>query len=394
MTGELEAAGAAVTAGVVGANLEGREPGPAGEGNCANCDAPLTGPYCSQCGQHAYPRRKLIHVIHEILHSLFYLETKTWRTLPMIVFRPGTLTRNYVYGKRARYLSPLTMFLFAIFFLFFAFSFVDAPVEIDGTPEQQRGAFQEAITEARADLAREEREAAAARAEPPDQYTGDLDARLAQQEVDLQREEVGRMEAALRRFDEFAARRANGEEAPIQAEAEEEMDGVGWLPGETWQDGLRRMARRDDFKVSENPVINARAKENFANPDLMVYRIQEAASRFAFLLAPLSLPFIMLLFLWKRGTTMYDHMAYALYALAFAAFLFSAIIGASKVPWLGWLGPTLFGIGLPVHTFFHLKGAYALGWWSALWRTTFMLFFALFVAIIFLVLILIVGILS
>jgi hypothetical protein len=215
-----------------------------------------------------------------------------------------------------------------------------------------------------------------------------------QQEVDLERAQLERMQTALRRFDEFAARRANGETAAIEAEADAEVDGIGWLPGETWQDGFRRVARSEDFKVSDDPAINERVKQNFANPDLMIYRIQEAASKFAFLLAPLSLPFIMLLFLWKRGVTLYDHMAYALYALAFAAFLFSAIIGASKVPWLGWLAVTLFWLGLPVHTYFHLKGAYALGWWSALWRTSFMLLFASIVAVIFLAMIVVMGVLS
>ena len=53
----------------------------------------------------------------------------------------------------------------------------------------------------------------------------------------------------------------------------------------------------------------------------------------------------------------------------------------------GWL----IMVGLPVHTFFHLKGAYALGWWSALWRTFFMLIFATIIASIFLILIIVLG---
>ena len=80
MTGELEAAGALATAGAVAGVIGGREGGPPGEGACANCGAQLTGPFCAQCGQHAYPRRKLAHVIGELMHGLFYLETKTWRT--------------------------------------------------------------------------------------------------------------------------------------------------------------------------------------------------------------------------------------------------------------------------------------------------------------------------
>ena len=118
MTGELEAAGALATAGVVGVAIEGREGGEPGNGNCPNCDAPISGRFCSNCGQHSYPNRKLTGVLSEFMYGLWNFDTKAWRTIPMLIVRPGTLTRNYVYGKRARYLAPLTMFLFAIFVMF------------------------------------------------------------------------------------------------------------------------------------------------------------------------------------------------------------------------------------------------------------------------------------
>ena len=150
MSGELEAAGALATAGAVGAALEGREGGAQGGGNCPNCDTPATGRFCANCGQHAQPNRKLTHVAGEFLNGLWHLDTKTWRTVPMVIFRPGTLTRNYVYGKRARYLSPLTMFLFAIFLMFFAFSTIDAPMNVRDNGVQ---ATTEELAEAREELA-------------------------------------------------------------------------------------------------------------------------------------------------------------------------------------------------------------------------------------------------
>jgi len=48
-------------------------------------------------------------------------------------------------------------------------------------------------------------------------------------------------------------------------------------------------------------------------------------------------------------------------------------------------------LALPVHMWFHLKGAYALGWWSATWRTFFMLIFAYIVATVFTVLVVVLG---
>ena len=119
MSGELEAAGALATAGLAAGAIEGRGPhGGDHGGTCINCGAEITGPFCAQCGQASHPHRSLTHVVEEFLHGVLHFDTKAWRTLPMVIFRPGTLTRNYVYGKRARYISPLALFLFTIFFMF------------------------------------------------------------------------------------------------------------------------------------------------------------------------------------------------------------------------------------------------------------------------------------
>ncbi len=413
MTGELEAAGALATAGAVAGVIEGREGGPPGEGACANCGAQLTGPFCAQCGQHAYPRRKLAHVIGELMHGLFYLETKTWRTLPMVIFRPGTLTRNYVYGKRARYLSPLTMFLFAIFLMFFAFSTIEAPTNIRDSQAQVTA---EDLAEAREGLAQAQAELENARTNPdPDEPAG-LEAGLAEGAVQIAQSQVERLERQLAE-QQVRAEQAAREEAqdadgqpPAQQQSAEapqaETPAAGQAstdapatpapeddPGvETWQDGVREIGRSEDFVVFDgaNDDLTQRVRRKFENPDLALYQIQDAASKFSFLLAPLSLPFIALLFLWKRGVTLYDHMAYALYALAFAALLFSAVVLLGKIPWISW-GSAWLLAALPVHMWFHLKGAYALGRWSATWRTMFMLIFAYIVALIFLILVVVLG---
>ena len=117
MSGEFEAAGALATAGLAAGAIEGREPGGVHGGACLNCGAAVAGPFCSQCGQSTHPHRSLLHVFEEFLHGILHFDTKAWRTLPMLAFRPGTLTRGYVYGKRARYISPLALFLFTVFFM-------------------------------------------------------------------------------------------------------------------------------------------------------------------------------------------------------------------------------------------------------------------------------------
>ena len=40
----------------------------------------------------------------------------------MLAWRPGELTRRYIEGERARFISPLALFLFTVFLMFAVFS--------------------------------------------------------------------------------------------------------------------------------------------------------------------------------------------------------------------------------------------------------------------------------
>jgi hypothetical protein len=410
----MEAAGALATAGAVAGAIEPGDPGKPGEGGCLNCGTELGGGrYCGNCGQSARPHRTLGGLVGEFLASLWNFDTKAWRTLPMLFFRPGTLTREYVYGKRARYISPLAAFLLSIFVMFFAFSTVNIPQNVrDRTDIEATTAD---LAEARQELAQAQAELQRARTNPDPNEPAGLEEGLAEGGLRIAEGAVQRLERQLAQEQARAAaeaeRRAaaadeDGEapaavdsEAPAPAEdAAADGPSVGVsvngqpVPEDsTWQEELRAAVDRGDVDVNMgHPALNARALETLRNPDLALSRIQEAASKFSFLLAPMSLPFIALLFLWKRGVTLYDHMAYALYALAFAALLFSSVVLIGKIPFVSWAAGWLF-LSLPVHMYFHLGGAYALGWFSALWRTIFMLFFSLIVACIFFTMVIILG---
>jgi hypothetical protein len=90
------------------------------ETNCANCDAPLTGKFCSNCGQ----RRE--HEIHSIWHftqeateDLTHADSRLWSTMIALMLKPGLLTREFLAGKRVKYLPPLRLYLVlsVLFFL-------------------------------------------------------------------------------------------------------------------------------------------------------------------------------------------------------------------------------------------------------------------------------------
>ena len=125
MTGLVEAAGT-VGEGAVWARAVEPAAGEAKEGAhstaCLNCGAALVGRYCHECGQSSHVHRTLMSIGHDLLHGVFHLEGKIWRTLPMLVLRPGELTRRYIDGERARFVSPLALFLFTVFLMFASFS--------------------------------------------------------------------------------------------------------------------------------------------------------------------------------------------------------------------------------------------------------------------------------
>jgi hypothetical protein len=88
--------------------------------NCANCDTPLAGHYCANCGQEAVLHHASTReFLHEFIGHYVALEGKLWGSLVRLLFRPGMLTNEYMRGRRVRFVQPLRLYLsFSV--LFFA----------------------------------------------------------------------------------------------------------------------------------------------------------------------------------------------------------------------------------------------------------------------------------
>lgn len=81
-------------------------------GECRNCHAVLQGPYCSACGQRATAPNPTFHdLVHEYTHELLHVDGRLWRSVWLLLSRPGRLTREYCAGRRASYLAPLRLYL-------------------------------------------------------------------------------------------------------------------------------------------------------------------------------------------------------------------------------------------------------------------------------------------
>lgn len=462
MSGEIEAAGAAVTAGLAAGTLEGQEAKRAAHGSCPNCAAQTMGAYCHVCGQPAHVHRTLGHMVEEFLHGIVHFDTKAWRTLPYVVFRPGTLTRNYVHGKRARYISPLALFLFMIFAMFFAFSLIEARgvgLPVGKTIAQAR--IEKAAIKAQEVAARGALEAAQIRVDEADAMAAE--ARLAsdgakleaaQREVEAARiafaqaqknltdaqsqaaaldEDLAKSErdlAALTSSRDGLAKRIAAAEAAgeggraaglraglarVQDAIEAQQSGEAALVGESGleingddisinfgQDQDARPYFIEEIKKAEaagkikvntgNKNWDKKIHEKLANPELGLYKIQNTAYKLSFMLVPISLPFLWLIFVWKRGVTLFDHTVFILYSLSAASLMTIFLLALGAMPWNSEvLTAGLIFIGAPLHMYFHLKGAYALGWLGAGLRTVYLLIASWFCLVIFTLAIIVLG---
>ncbi len=91
--------------------------------NCLNCGAHLTGQYCGQCGQRAVGRFISIwQLLRDAFGDLLELDSRLWRTMIPLLNRPGLLTKDYLQGRRARYMPPFRMYL-VLSLLFFVVAF-------------------------------------------------------------------------------------------------------------------------------------------------------------------------------------------------------------------------------------------------------------------------------
>ena len=77
------------------------ETGTVGLERCVSCDAPLSGPYCSRCGERTLEPEALTlryFLAHTVLHELVHVESSLWRTLRLLFVRPAALSlANYGY---------------------------------------------------------------------------------------------------------------------------------------------------------------------------------------------------------------------------------------------------------------------------------------------------------
>ena len=406
--------------------------------NCANCGAALTGAYCQNCGQSSHIHRSLLHMIEEVLHGILHFDTKSWRTIPALIYKPGQLTKQYIDGKRTAFVSPLALFLFLIFLMFFIFSLtMNAPTTHgDTNSADDRGAVVKDLKAA--ELSMSQQVAKRAKLKPFSEEAIELsdginesriEIRELQNEIDsIDGKEISipALEASLvdaeknlsdlkntqlnfTMSDEDAlnkdssaymqsldiAQNVNFAEsevsyfkkqiaAELKAIEKKKAKAKKATDNETKNAALKngeKIVKIDnvDVKYRNNsafPNLDARIEHAVKNPELTLFKMKKNSSGLAILLLPLSLPFLWLLFAFRRQFVMFDHAVFALYSLSFMCILMSIIAILAKYEFTFWAS-LLFAFVPPLHMFSQLRNAYSLTKSEALWRTIVLLFIAL-----------------
>jgi hypothetical protein len=328
MTGNLEAIGDAITGGVVGRAVEpkaGEAEGHTHEANCLNCGARLEGPYCHECGQHAHVHRTLSAFFHDFAHGVLHFEGKIFRTLPLLAWKPGELTRRYIDGQRASFVSPIALFLFSVFLMF----------AVVGLTSNTRSQSAKVMADAAKEIANDQQKLTVLQGQRAT-ATGPVAAKLDDKIKDL-----------------------NSEITALQAVKAGKVDAS--------------IHFADDFLGGFSDQFNEAAK----NPELLFYKLKTNAYKFSWALIPISVPFVWLLFPFSRRFRLYDHTVFVTYSLCFMMLLLAAssIVGlvSESIASLAWFVP-------PIHMYRQLRGTYALGKGAAIWRTALLTVFA-FIAI-------------
>ena len=315
------------------------EAGVAGTKAFLNCGNVLTGAFCANCGQRAQVHRSLRSFFGDFASGLLNFEGKVWHTLPLLAWKPGDLTRRYVEGERARFVSPVALYLFTVFLMFAVLGFTGAL----GTDQINLNVSS----------AKEQAE------------LGNLVAQRATA-VELGKD-VTQLDRKI-------------------VTLKEKIDSLAKIKGV--QDGTIIKTDRGD---NVPPWLRAPIERVQRDPKGAMANIQDATSKYSWLLIPLSVPFLWLLFPFSRRYKLYDHGVFVTYSLSFMMIL--VIVGGAMV-WAGLsTAASLLSLVPPFHMYRQLKGAYGLTWYGALLRTIALVTFAFLAAVLFAVAMVAIGIL-
>jgi hypothetical protein len=336
----------------------------------------MHGPYCYACGQPEKGMiRQLASVMHDVLDTVFNIDSRVFRSLLPLYFRPGYLTLEYFAGRRVRYVTPFRLFFFLCIVAFFAIQialnlgdekFTWNHGGINGGDVNTAQTVADVEKRTAAELSGIEKAINA-----PNMPAGTIDS-LTKAREKIQKRADDRL-TYLKARD---AARAKGEKPPPDPNMEEE--GEIQLDGKAWDPAAHplKVSWLPDFANAEFNDMLVRAKENITAAKKDPRRLIEAVfSRLPWtlgILMPLFAVLLKIVYIFKRRLYM-EHLMVALHshAFIFMSLLLLAILAmlrtwaltsAPGIEWVFGLLRDAVWIWLPIYLFLMQKRVYRQGW--------------------------------
>jgi hypothetical protein len=295
---------------------------------CLNCGAAVEAHFCAHCGQetaaHVPSAREFLH---EFVGHYVALEGKLWKTLALLLFRPGRLTRDYIEGKRARYVLPLRVYL-TMSLVFFAVVKLNTHGH-EGTDEPKK--------------AQAEQKA--------DQATRLKDLQQTQAELEALKKQVGPISAAGVAAGQLAVEAAKREELARAAKGAEPARKRGASITSVDKDTGRKltllsMDEADNTWLNNFPKVRAKIDKFTAmDAEEQKHMFFSWLPYAVFAMMPVFAMYLKLMYL-GSGRVYGEHLLFALHTNAFAFLAFTLLM---LVPaWMPFVKPAL-GIWLALY---------------------------------------------
>lgn len=343
---------------------------------CENCGAPMYGPFCYACGQPEKGMiRHLANVMADVADTIFNVDSRIFRSIPALYFRPGFLTNEYFAGRRTRYVTPFRLFFFFCVIAFFAIQF-----SIDTTSIDELGLdkLSDAVTLGSIESAQTPEELDAR----TKAFIGAIETAKAATHspkalAKLDKSIASANEKSAERRDYLVARaKAIASDQPTPPDPSShiniELGGVPWEPTRE----STRVSWLPDFLNEKLFAMAQHAKDNIAaaqrSPSRAIAGIFSVLPQTLFVLMPLFALLLKIAYLFKRRLYM-EHLMVALHSHAFICMSLLLLVivhlldtwaqshAAGLQPVLGLLNAAIW-TWLFVYLFLMAKNVYRQGW--------------------------------
>ena len=312
---------------------------------CANCSTPVSGEFCGHCGQENKVYLRGFHkVLADFLGDLLNFDSRLFGSLWPLLVRPGLLTKEYLAGRRVRFIPPVRMYLFSSLIFFGTVALFVSSGRLDLSDQAER--------DAAADLTKQ-RGSEVAPGGPPG------------------------TDGELRPDPEVAGGKDFGIHVNDDDSNVEFTDAdSGWL-----KDAEDRATHNVQKLREDKEFRQLFVERGIGNVPLMM-----------FLLLPVYAFLLKLLYL-RSGRYYVEHIIYALHIHSFMFLTLGSVLGwFLMAPWFGYRAapPSLLIVAfwgwILLYAWFAMKRMYGQGWW----KTT-MKYFFLGIAYIFLLVFALLG---